>query len=108
MSKWTNGVSEYAEELKAIFDDNYGGDDLPMTEARLLNGASSWGQYSWGGAALIYDADIAERLATPSEIKRRTLKDGLSDMANSREHWLDVQARALYQAARQLLREAGE
>lgn len=108
MSKWTNGVNEYAQELKEIFEDNYGGDDLPMTEARLLNGASDWGHYSWGGSSLIYDADIAERLATPSEIKRRTLKDGLSDWANSSERWLDVQARALYQAAQQLLSEAGE
>ena len=90
MSKWTNGVNEYAKELKEIFDDNYGGDGLPMTEARLLNGASSWGEYSWGGSALIYDADIAERLATPSEIKRRTLRDGLSSWANSNEQWLDV------------------
>ena len=108
MSKWTNGVNEYAEELKAIFEDNYGGDGLPMTKDRLLNGASSWGEYSWGGNSLIYDEDIAERLATPSEIKRRTLKDGLSSWANSAEQWLDVQARALSQAARQLLREAGE
>ena len=106
MSKWTNGVNEYAEELKAIFEENYGGDDLPMTEARLLNGASSWSEYSWGGLALIHNADIAERLATPSEIKRRTLKDGLSSWANRDEQWLDVQARALYQAAQQLLREA--
>ena len=103
MSKWTDGVNEYAEELKEIFDDNYGGDGLPMTEARLLNGASDWREYSWGGLALIYDADIAERLATPSEIKRRTLKDGLSSWANSSEQWLDVQARALYQAAQQIL-----
>ena len=103
MSKWTDGVNEYAKELKAVFDDNYGGDGLPMTEERLLNGASSWDGYSWGGSALIYDADIAERLATPSEIKQRTLKDGLSSRANSKEHWLDVQARALYQAARKLL-----
>lgn len=105
MSKWTNGVNEYAKELKEIFDDNYGGDGLPMTEARLLNGASSWGEYSWGGSALIYDADIAERLATPSEIKRRTLRDGLSSWANSNEQWLDVQARALYQAARKLIED---
>lgn len=104
MSKWNDGVNEYAKELKAIFDDNYGDDDLPMTEERLLNGASSWHEYSWGGSTLIYDADIAERLATPSEIKRRTLKDGLSSWANGQEQWLDVQARALHQAARKLLR----
>lgn len=68
-------------------------------ESVLLNGARDWKQYSYGGCALIYDEGIAETLCSPSELKRVTRKDGtIRQKANSRETWLDVQARALYQA----------
>lgn len=63
----------------------------------LLNGAANWEQYSLGGCGLIYDNDIARRYCTPSELKKT--RDGERN-PNSREHWLDVQARALKQAAR--------
>lgn len=63
----------------------------------LLNGASDWKAYSWGGCSLIYDQDICERLATPSEIKRTK---GGKVKPNKWEEWLDTQARALYQAER--------
>jgi len=100
MSKWQNGVNEYAAELYQNMIDN----NLDITEENLLNGASNWSDYSYGGSSLIYDYDIAERLATPSEIKSRMRKDGsFNQMANARETWLDVQARALYQASRKLL-----
>jgi len=101
-SKWSQGVSIYAQELREFLAD----EGLEATKENLLNGADDWKQYSWGGNAFIYNEDIAERLATPSEIKSRTRKDGLSDMANANEHWLDVQAIALYQAARIVLRGA--
>lgn len=102
-SKWTTGVNEYAEELKEFLAEN----NLETTKENMLNGAMDWTQYSYGGCSLIYDYDIAERLATPSEIKSRTRKDGsLNQNANARETWLDVQARALYQASRKILREA--
>ena len=101
MSKWSKGVEIYAEELKNFLADN----KLPATEKNMLNGSNDWTQYSYGGSALIYDLDIAERLATPSEIKSRTTRDGgLKQKANTRETWLDVQARALYQASLQVLR----
>lgn len=99
MSKWQNGVKEYENELREFLADN----KLEATEKNLLNGANNWGEYSHGGNSLIYDYEIAERLATPSEIKSRTRKDGLSSMANAKETWLDVQARALYQASRNIL-----
>lgn len=100
MSKWSDGVNEYAEELREFLEEN----KLEATRENLLNGASDWSQYSYGGSALVYDYDIAERLATPSEIKSRTRKDGsFNQMANARETWLDVQARALYQASRKVL-----
>ena len=74
-------------------------------ETIFLNGAISWKEYSYSGNALIYDGDIAKRLCTPSELARVTHKDGsLSDRANSRETWLDCQARALFQAFQILLK----
>jgi len=96
MSKWQQGVNKYAQELLQDLKD----EGLEITKANLLNGASDWKEYSYGGNSCIYDWEIAERLATPSEIKSRTRKDGsLNSMANARETWLDVQARALFQAS---------
>lgn len=64
--------------------------------AAMLNGARDWSQYSWGGCGLVYDSDIAEHYCTPSELKKTR---GGDRRPNSREEWLDVQARALSQAA---------
>ena len=98
-SKWAKGVQEYAAELYQNMIDN----NLPITEENLLNGAKNWKEYSLGGSSLVYDCDIAERLATPSEVKACTRKDSSLRNPNKNETWLDVQARALYQAAQQLL-----
>lgn len=74
----------------------------------LLNGAADWSAYSYGGCALIYDEDIARHYCTPSELRKVTHKDGtISRRANAQENWLDVQARALYQAARIIKNQAG-
>ena len=97
---WDNAVNTYAVELVESLDD---WDKQPESVAELrkmlLNGADDWKAYSWGGSSLVYNWDIAERLCSPSELKRVTNKNGLRDYPNSWEHWLDVQARALYQAA---------
>ena len=69
-------------------------------EEWLLNGASTWGEYSWGGSALIYNGDVAKRLCNPSELKRTHNGER---RPNSREEWLDTQARALAQAAKRLI-----
>ena len=66
-----------------------------------LDGAADWSQYSWGSCSLIYDSDIAERLCCPSELKKT--RNG-ERRPNSREEWLDVQARALRQAANRVCR----
>ncbi len=99
-SAWDKGVTEYATELAESLD-NWDKHPESVAELRemMLNGADDWKAYSWGGSSLIYNQDIAERLCSPSELKRVTNKNGLRDYPNSREHWLDVQARALYQAA---------
>lgn len=105
-SAWSKGVTVYAlelvEELKerAAYE---GRNPEPGAECRewMLNGAQDWAQYSWGGSSLIYDCDIAERLCTPSELKKT--RNG-ERRPNSREEWLDTQARALYQACNRVSR----
>lgn len=94
-SAWNRGVVRYAMELMNDVDGK------EVTEKNLLNGADNWKEYSEGGYALIYDVDICHRLCTPSEIKKT--KDG-ERRPNKQENWLDVQARALYQAARLILK----
>ena len=96
-SAWARGVHAYAVELVESLEDGADLSNEVMLAKALLNGASSWAQYSEGGAALCYNADIAERLCSPSEIKRTKL--GMRD-PNCSETWIDVQARALWQAHR--------
>lgn len=94
-SAWKRGVVKYAMEL---MNDVVGKE---ITEKNLLNGADNWKEYSYGGCALIYDVDICHRLCTPSEIKKT--KDG-ERRPNKRETWIDVQARALFQAAQLIMK----
>ena len=94
-SAWSRGVKAYAVELVESLDDSADLSNEVTLQKALLNGASSWAQYSDCGCSLIYDADIAERLCSPSAVKRS--KWGMLP-PNSRENWLDVQARALWQA----------
>lgn len=100
-SAWDRGVNAYALELLEEYENNYGADACAPCEVDLLNGASDWSQYSWGGSALIYDGDIAERLCTPSELKKT--RNG-ERRPSSREEWLDAQARALFQASNRIAR----
>lgn len=98
-SAWDKGVTVYAleliEEVANYVDDL----DRENCKAVLLNGAADWKQYSYGGCSLFYDEDIARRVCTPSELKRK--HNGALE-PNSRETWLDVQARALYQAYKRI------
>lgn len=108
-SAWNKGVTVYALELLETLEENRrynGADDLlhPLEiKNELLNGADNWEQFSFGGSSLIYDGDIAERLCNPSELKKT--RNGERN-PNSRESWLDVQARALYQASNRIIRTA--
>ena len=94
-SAWSRGVHAYAIELVESLDDDADLSNEWMLQKELLNGADNWRQYSEGGCALCYNADIAERLCPPSELKRN--KWGMR-APNCRETWIDVQARALWQA----------
>ena len=69
-SAWDNGKKVYALELLEDFPEDQDFYASPADKKALLNGADDWSQYSWGGCSLIYDGDIAERLCTPSELKK--------------------------------------
>lgn len=104
-SAWDKGVTAYAIDLldqyqeRAEFEGREAASRAELEEW-LLNGASTWGEYSWGGLALIYNGDIAKLLCSPSELKRT--RNG-ERRPNNREEWLDTQARALAQAAKRLI-----
>lgn len=105
---WRKGVLEYAKELweglqEQIEDGYFQAEDLQspkLVRRALLNGASDWHEYSWGGCSLIYDKDIAERLCTKTELRKTA---GGQKRPNSEEEWLDTQARALFQAEQILM-----
>lgn len=104
-SAWDKGVNAYALELLDNLEEyrDYNKADHHVhpleLKTELLNGAQDWSDYSLGGSALIYNSDIAERLCTPSELKRT--RNG-ERKPNSREEWIDVQARALAQAYKRI------
>ena len=94
-SAWNRGVARYAMELMNDVDGK------EVTEKNLLGGADNWKEYSYGGCSLIYDVDICRRLCSPLEIKKTK---GGERRPNKQETWLDTQARALYQAARLIMK----
>ena len=103
-SAWDKGVTLYAidllQNLEARIEyESRNPESGAGLEKWLLNGADSWSSYSWGGSALIYDGDIAATLCTPSELKKT--RNG-ERRPNSREEWLDTQARALRQASNRI------
>ena len=95
-SAWNRGVMRYALELINTVEI---GEEI--TEKRLLNGAKDWKEYSEGGCALIDDELICRRLCSPSEIKKTHNGER---RPNKQENWIDVQARALFQAARLIMK----
>lgn len=95
-SAWSNGVKNYAIDFLLDLDGENIADKKDLEKA-LLNGADNWSSYSYGGCAFMYDEDIARFLCNRSTFKRK--KYGALP-PNSKENWLDVQARALWQAFR--------
>lgn len=93
-SAWAKGVKIYALELlESCEQKTY--DSIFTLKSTILNGAKNWDEHSCNGYSLIYDVDIAQRLCTPSELKRT--RDG-KRRPNNRELWVNTQGRALYQA----------
>lgn len=106
-SAWGRGVTGYALEMAENLAENINGGYIDAgsiqtyaeLKAACLNGADDWSQSSWGGCYECYDGNIAERLCTPSELKKT--RNG-ERRPNASEEWLDVQARALHQAFRRI------
>lgn len=104
-SAWGKGVKAYAFHILAQFEDwrrfneSEGADAPELDERTALNGAKDWNTWAYGGCGLCYDYAIAERLCTVSELKRTR---GGERRPNARESWLDVEARAAFQAWRMI------
>ena len=89
-SAWARGVQQTAVDMLD------GTDKIDLASAKdVLNGADSPEQWAYDANGLIYDADIAALLCTPSEWRRTK---GGQCQPNSCESWLDVYSRAAYQA----------
>ena len=103
-SAWSKAVTLYALDLLEDIQGHANEHErFPVDGAELelwaLNGANNWHHYSAGACSLVWSGDIAARVCTPSMYKR---KHGGAYEPNSRETWLDVQARALYQACNRI------
>ena len=99
-SAYKRGIKKYTDELLDNLEEmarRY--ERLPKDEYELkewlLKGAISWEDYSYRGYSLKYNRQIAERLCTPSEFRK---KDGGRLAPNRRDTWLDVQTKALIDA----------
>lgn len=103
-SKWHKGVVSIAIDR---LDEMHSG--TKITWYSLLNGAlwhdkganfdnivNACNKYAWGGCGLIYDIDIADLLATKSEAYYKN--GNLKGKPNASEQWLDLYARAIFQA----------
>lgn len=94
--QWNKAISYYADFLldryidicKWCADENEAIPDLSLD--LVLNRASCWHQYSYGGLALVYDVDIAKVVFTPAQFAK--WEQGRKVTA---EPLLDIQARAL-------------
>ena len=90
IKKYTDELLDNLEEMARIYK------RLPKDENELeewlLKGARNWGDYSYRGYSLKSNRQIAERLCTPSEFRRKA--DGR--LAPSRhDNWFNEQAKAL-------------
>ena len=98
-SAWGRGVDTYCMMMVDHLEEYNGGQaptSLKELKEWLLNGARDWKQSSEGGQWLVSNEEIAKTLCSPGELRKVA---GGRRQPNSHETWLDVQARALYQAA---------
>ena len=99
-SKWNRAVHDDAVTMiQSILDDGIDCEiqSSKQIETLMLSGAKDWKQYSYGchGCSCVSDIEIANHYSTNTELKMT--KGGLR-RPNSRETWLDVQARGLFQS----------
>ena len=95
-SAWKKGVLHYAFFIMSKFDR----ETEIESETTLLNGAKDWKHASWSGCFYVNDEVIALILCNKSEL--RMTRNG-KRRPNRNETWLDVQARALFQASQLIL-----
>lgn len=109
-SAWDKGVKAYALEMLESFEEwqkfneSEGLECLELDERTALNGASDWDAWSYGGCGLVYDSAIAERLCTPSEMRKLQYKTGAMRSPAPCTNWLDIEARAARQAWQMIAR----
>lgn len=100
-SAWDKAVTAYAveivEAMSADGEQEISRESLPLA----LNGAENWYRYSEGACSLVWDEDIARRVCTPSEFKRK--RGGELPPAGGGT-WISVQGRALAQAWRRIVK----
>ena len=100
-SAWDKAVTAYAVEIVEAMsvdgEQEISRESLPLA----LNGAENWHRYSEGACSLVWDEDIARRVCTPSELKRK--RGGELPPAGG-ETWISVQGRALAQAWRRIVK----
>jgi hypothetical protein len=90
------GIHKYALELLENVNPNAKvPDSYDALKKQLLNGTRDWYEYSYGGRALVYDADIAKRMFTPSMCKKLMRVDGSYRNPPNYSNWLDFQAKML-------------
>ena len=95
-SAWKKGVLYYAFFIMRKFES----ETEIESETTLLNGAKDWKQASYSACFYVNDEVIALTLCNNSEL--RMTRDG-KRRPNRDETWLDVQARALFQASKLIL-----
>lgn len=99
-SHWERAVRDYALEMISQCDkkDITSYKQIPNhCDAKNMTDYALAKALSEGGCFEIYEADIAKRLCTPSQLKKVVHKDGtVRDLPC--ETWIDVQTRAIYQA----------
>ena len=104
-SAWSRGVKAYALEMLERFEEwrewnEANGESVPeLDEVTALNGAQDWRAWAYDSCGLVYDAYIAERLCTPSELRK--LNGGTKVPAGAAT-WCDIEARAAWQAWRMI------
>ena len=104
-SAWDKGVKAYALDILASFEESRqwceaNGESVPeLDERTALNGAQDWSAWAYGGCGLVYNAYIAERLCTPSELRKL---DGGARVPAGADTWCDIEARAAWQAWRMI------
>jgi len=101
---WSRAVRDDAYTLVEGMEVDALPSDPRALKSLLLNGARDWYQYSADGCALVYYVDIAGHYLTKAEYARWSKPRHEPSMGFGGETLIDMQARALAQAYRIVLR----